>query len=544
MRRATAWQLGWPLLFLGAGLLVGDYPILSSGFRRCEGDLGDARLINYLLEHCWRWINRVPSHLELWSPPFFFPEKNVGAYSEILLGAAPPYMALRALGLEVDTAFQVWILTLGALNFATMYLLLRRCFRRERVSSAAGATLFAFSAPRLAHVGHYQLYAQYWTVLALWAVGVAGTSPSIRNRRIAIVAFFVCCACQLWASFYLGFFLLLALAIALLVALATRAGRAFVSELVRHHAPFVVAGALLGAASLWSFVSHYVVATSSTGERAFTEALTMIPEPRAWMHLAATSWIYGGLARSPLFAGITMEHEQRLGIGIVTLGVGLTGLVLGRKEPPLLIGALSAALLAIVATQWHGQTAWLAVYRFVPGGKALRAVARIVLVVVVPVVWGVARALDAVARRGVTGTIAAAALGLVVLAEQGQEVRSFDKATNRHAVAAVAAAIDSTRCDAFLLSALAPRDAEWKYHLDAMWASLESGVPTINGHSAWFPPGYYPLMFSMIQRPEDNERVGRALDSWVRTKHLVLDRLCWVRMEVPDTITYGTPVWR
>ena len=43
----TAWLIG---------LLVAFYPMLLSGFALVPGDLGDARLINFVLEHDWRWL--------------------------------------------------------------------------------------------------------------------------------------------------------------------------------------------------------------------------------------------------------------------------------------------------------------------------------------------------------------------------------------------------------------------------------------------------------------------------------------------------------
>src|SRR5438034_10739177 len=103
--------LGW-----ASGLLLAFYPVLLTGFARIPGDHGDGRLINYLLEHGWRWLCREPLHRQLWDLPIFYPTPNTGAYSDILISAGPLYWPWRALGLAPETAFQLWMLAVASLN--------------------------------------------------------------------------------------------------------------------------------------------------------------------------------------------------------------------------------------------------------------------------------------------------------------------------------------------------------------------------------------------------------------------------------------------
>src|ERR1700678_2044596 len=77
------------------GVLMVHCPMILSGFWRIQTDLGDTRLINYLLEHGYRWATQRPGHLEFWNPPFFYPEKNAAAYSDVLLTVGPPYWFCR-----------------------------------------------------------------------------------------------------------------------------------------------------------------------------------------------------------------------------------------------------------------------------------------------------------------------------------------------------------------------------------------------------------------------------------------------------------------
>ena len=67
------------------GVVMAHYPMIFSGFRRIQTDLGDTRLIHYLLEHGYLWVRRVPGHLDFWSPPFFYPAQKCGG----VFGRAP-----------------------------------------------------------------------------------------------------------------------------------------------------------------------------------------------------------------------------------------------------------------------------------------------------------------------------------------------------------------------------------------------------------------------------------------------------------------------
>src|SRR5437763_11031164 len=154
-----------PLALWLCGLLLAFYPVLLSGFDRVSGDRGDARLLNYLLEHSYRWLLRQPPHRDLWGPPFFHPEPNVGAYSDILLSAAPLYWPWRALGLAPEAAFQLCLVALVSLNYLALFLFARRCLGFPPAVAAFGAFLFAFGSPRLVHTVHLQLQAHFWTVL-------------------------------------------------------------------------------------------------------------------------------------------------------------------------------------------------------------------------------------------------------------------------------------------------------------------------------------------------------------------------------------------
>src|SRR5438067_1232836 len=154
---------------LAAGLWVAFRPTLESGFARMQTDPGDTLLNHYLLEHSWQWLTRPDYCGSLGSPPFFHPQPGVLAYSENLLGTAPLYWALR-LACEPPLAFQLWMMLVGALTFASLAWVLRRLGVGHWLC-AAGGFAFAFGLPRTNQLNHQQLWPHLFAplaVLALW----------------------------------------------------------------------------------------------------------------------------------------------------------------------------------------------------------------------------------------------------------------------------------------------------------------------------------------------------------------------------------------
>jgi hypothetical protein len=64
--------------------------------------------------------------------------------------------------------------------------------------------------------------------------------------------------------------------------------------------------------------------------------------------------------------------------------------------------------------------------------------------------------------------------------------------------------------------------------MDAMWAELDLGMPTINGYSGMCPPGWLPLYDSRVSREADIERLGPALFKWAWLHGLRSGEICWV----------------
>ena len=556
MEQRGGWAIG-SFVALGAwiaGMLLQFHPIILSGLSRMQSDWGDTRLNNYILEHGYRWLVGMPGHERFWSPPVFFPAPNTAAYSDVLLGVAPLYWLWRLIGLQPDTAFQLWLLTLGTLNFLSALLLFSRGFRCRPIASAVGALLLSFAAVRTAQVMHAQLIAHFYLVLAILALlQIFEPVPEIRagvaivERRTAwVLALALACVAQVYSSFYYGWYLCFAMLLGAIWAVAMPGTRRRFLTTVRANLRAMLVATLGAALLLAPLANHYLQAEHQVGTRKFIVVETMLPRLQSWAYQGPDSWLYGWLATHDAFHYLPMEHEQRLGLGLATVVCAASGLWMGRRRRAVQFAVLIPVTMAILATQWPGGFApWRAIYLFVPGAAALRAVSRIGVALVLPAALGVALLADAIIRprrippsRAATSlrrrdlrtrALLATLLIAVVVAEQVQQPEWYDKNAGRARVARVANGIGAD-CGAFLYTPTGGSDDPWHYHTDAMWASMLRSVPTLNGYSGNQPPNW-AFYDNRVPTQGLDSVVTASVSRWAAQWHMDPARICRVRME-------------
>jgi hypothetical protein len=485
-----------PVGLLLCGLLLAFYPVLLSGFSHVSGDLGDARLLNYLLEHGYRWLLRQPLHRDLWSPPFFYPEQNVAAYSDILLSAGPFYWPWRLAGCSPETAYQLCLFTLVTLNYLSFYLLAARCLHLPPLPAALAAFLFAFASPRLVHMVHLQLNVHFYTVASVYALyRLLSDNQEGRPARARwwIAAFFLGLVGQFYGSFYLGWFLGVTLAVCLAWALPFRDYRQRLWGVVRSHPWSVCVWGLLAGLALADLARHYLQAARSAGYHDPDLLQWGIPYLTSWWSRGDRSWFnatdglvaLGVLEKNPWPTG-----EHALGLGPITYALVFVGLYqLRRHRLVLVLAGAALTLFVCVSSVAPGVSLWRYLGPYVPAANALRALCRVALVFLIPAALCAAWAVKQLAERRPR---LALLLVLLSMLEQGRTLSAFDRAEHRRYVNRLVAQIPPG-ARAFLAVPTRPQEPYKLYyerHLDAMWASLETGVPTVNGYSGKVPAGW------------------------------------------------------
>ncbi|WP_317900065.1 hypothetical protein [Aurantibacillus circumpalustris] len=192
------------LIGLIFGLLFFCINITSSDFSKVPGDLGDARFNNYILEHAHLFFTGKIS--EFWNAPFIYPEKNIIAYSDNLLGSAPFYSLFRLAGKNTQDSFQYWFILMTLLNYLSCYILLFYLFRNP-YSAALGALIFAFSIALQSQIVHAQLFPRFAIPLCILAAVVYLKNLNPFYFLLSLIALIY----QFYCGMYMGFLLFITL---------------------------------------------------------------------------------------------------------------------------------------------------------------------------------------------------------------------------------------------------------------------------------------------------------------------------------------------
>lgn len=500
-RNGSSRDAWFPWVACALGLAMMYWPTFSSGFAFIQTDTGDSRLVNFILEHSWRWVT---GHASFWDPPIFYPAKGVTAWCENLVGVAPIYWLWRALGFAHDTSFQLWAPSVSALNFFAAYRMLRGPAGRSRVSSGAGAWLFAFAALRVNQLCHHQMLGVFWTAWAVHALLRLQERPGWRWA----VALGLAIAGQLFAGIYLGWFLVFGLCVYAAVSVAEPTG------VLRWGMGRWYAGA--GATAAFAFFHFYARYREAGQLFGFWKTSDLyIPHWRAWFDLGGGSWFYAWTAQD-----IGGAVEYRLGLGFLTLALCVAGLWLHRPARSLLV---AWGVLVAVAT-WG----WLPVFTYFPGANGIRTASRVGELTVLVAAFGLSYVVDLVKLRAKSYVPGLFVLLAAVALEQGTTTGRYSKEVDRQDIERIASQLRWGDCGAFLFSPLAPASIPDKYQLDAMWAALETGVPTLNGYSGHTPPGW-DLGVPYLDFDDEEEDTRAHLEGWATQTGLDPQRICLIR---------------
>lgn len=528
-----------PILFFAVGIYFCVILPFGPGFTNVLGDLGDARLNNYILEHFHRWLTGADA--SYWSAPFFYPFPYTIAFSENLLGSAPIYTLFRIAGWSEALAFQGWFIVGYALNFIASAWVLSR-LGVNPVSVGAGAFLFTFSLPILAQENHAQLLYRCFVPIAchyLWGVY---RSPRLSNLMIFLGAIIA----QFYFCIYIGFFLtILSLALTLSI-LLMESRRGSLKTLIvgfREGIPgdwlnfsglqkALFTTCLLALLIGFVFLLHpyYLVSRIYGFARSWHEVALFLPRPESFL-VADRSGLWSFLGDG--FSSIPRRDEQQLFPGGAVAFLLILALVVrfrtAMHEPKFpVLSLLAAGALFILVLDVND----FSLYRFVydlPGFNAIRAVARLEMVLVWPIAIYSAWVLDSLIEHpGKYGLIARFASLLLVSLMVAESI-FYDHVTYSIVVSEARLEelknrIDSQETDSpVLFLAGIPEEDTWMTEIDAMIVARDLGWATFNGYTGNTPPDYEPA--------QTCKKLRRRIQSYMAFKGINEDQFLFDLMD-------------
>jgi hypothetical protein len=531
-RRLPGRRLAVDGLYIFAVWLVGAAVYFrdqwSSGFRLLMGNDGDTRLAAYLCEHWFQVIHGQASWL---NPQFFDPTTGVLGWSDTFFLYQIFYAPLRWLGCDPFLALQITVILLSLVGFATFVYVVRLGFRTPLPAALVCGLIFIFSNALWIHEAQAQFSAIYFVpavlLLGLLAWRAAGAGRRLRAAVLAGTAG-VLWGLLFYTGYYVAWFSTLAMLVGVIFLLMMGG-----SGLIRRGAHEVRTGWTWMACGLAGLVLGLVpVARTYLPARhhlQYSQVMHFAGQVRDVVNVGSGNLVWSHLLRSVLM-GRWRIYEVSYGLTPLVIALALGGavttgwLLWSRRRARPGVARLAVALtatavvLAFLPIKTRFGSPWAAVWH-IPGASAIRAIDRIEMVTGTVAVFAIAAAASELAvllatwqRPRVWQTSA-----LVLLALAAVEQVNVNSISDLNRVTQVtlirSAEAPPTGCRTFFVVDSRARLAYFEYQLDAMLVSQKFSVPTINGYTGFFPPGWGLL-------DPSQPTYGAYVSAWVRAHDL------------------------
>ena len=445
---------------------------------------------------------------DLWNPPFFYPEKNVLAYSDHLIGLGILFLPLRILsdspGLLANTILFLAFLLTGL----TTYLWLKDLLADDW-ASAAGAIGFSFAGWRMIQLSHPQLL--FIPFLPLFLLIYRRTDSDRTSYWLlwsasALLALQTLCT----PSLAIYFIPLVAMWTLLRGLLSRRAG-------FEHWGKQALLFSLPIGVNLPLAFRYWGTAEGTSFSRSVAEVRSFSAQWIDWISAPRAHWLYSDVL------DFTHGMERELFPGFIPAAVLVTGgvslLFCAGSQKRNFSGFLLVALIALWASGGPSEKGGFTllrlpydlIYNLVPGGDQVRVPARFVLLAglfLAPVyTLGWARIFQVIRGRWGNGRRAGAAcvcLVAVALLESLPGV-AFYETVSRSAATEMALSSKNIEVKGAIFLPIPPVKRAYE-EIDRMWLARRNGFPLFNGYSGHFPRVYVNLAELQEQPVSANTR--------------------------------------
>ncbi|SRR5579859_1181605 len=508
---------------------------IGDGFNYLFSDRYDGFIEISLLEH---WFNVFRGYSHPFVTNYFYPEPNTLGYNDGYFLYGLIYSVPRSLGADAFLSSELVNVVVRGIGYFGLYAALRRMAGLSRPWSMFGGVLFTISNGIFIHAVHQQLLSvSFVPVLAVLAWEMVAALK--QNRRLRGIAYGAACvalyAALLMTAFYIAwffaYFTLFFLAAWLLV--SPWNAKLEIAGVIRRHVPIIILFGLLMAAGLYPFLALYGPKADETGMHGLWAMALFSPSVFDLVHVGDGNLIFGR-------ADIALHHriapeaqmftEHTTGFPLAILAVFLCAAVWScrhRKDVPLALPVTLATLVSWVLLMHFGSFAlYPFVYDYIPGGKAIRVIARYQLFVAAPVTALAVCFLARTAKAWPKWLLAA--LCLFLLAEEVNTapilrinreywVARFDRL-----------APPPAECRSFFVARVDLKqgyiggriEAIYLHSVDAMLIAELNHLPTVNGY-ATFQPRDYALF--LTEEPDYLKRIKAYRDRQKLTGFCAVD---------------------
>ncbi len=365
-----------PTVFFLIGISFFCLRVLGFNFEFLPGDAGDARFINFLMEHGYQWISGNVD--DFWNAQFMFPFEDSIAFSDNMLGSMPIYSFFRVFGVQPETAFQLWWITVCSLNYWCAYIVLKKWFGRTDLA-IAGALIFAFSIFQQGQMNYLQMSVRFMIPIVIYAA-----MKLVQTGKPKYFAFYALgIIYQLYCAMYLGMFLLyFSFGFMVLYVLFTKQYLFFLPLFKKEN--LIKTGAVLAVAitfGMWLIIPYSKMAAFA-GVPLYPDVVPYLPTVSTALNSHEAGWLMGNV--EPSFHKIESFWLHRNFPGfLLLLALLATPFILFEKwfrkanfSKELMAVALSALIIVLLYLRTEdGFSLYKAVFKL-PGMASIRVLNR------------------------------------------------------------------------------------------------------------------------------------------------------------------------
>lgn len=440
-------------LFFILGVTVFFYPVLYDT-SIMPGDLIDVRFIHYILEHGFLFLNGDSLHSSFWNMPLLYPTTNTLAFSDVMLGGMLFYIPLRYI-FNPQTSLQIVVIIFSFLNFYSFYLLARNIFKFNNILSSLGAFLFAFSLARYNQIYHIQLLTQFFSVFGLYFI--FKNNAKIRDFIISAIFF----AVQFYTSFYYIWMTVFSLFVLFLIMFLKKDTREIIFNFLKNKKAEIICFAVTFLILISPLLYHYLQVD-------YRFELKHKHLFNLFSPFVSFSFLDYFILK-PDYNYFDIEAITGIGFFITLISaIGWFKLKKYKLQTFLFIFILSISFYIVPIYDF--------IFKYVPGGLAIRAGARIIFILLFPLIFFILNYLKNIKNKTAFFVI----LILIIFESLPLPIR-FEWTKKDHIKRMEKYEIPKN-CKSFYLKTN-EKDYKKKAYieLDAMWLSNKVKKPTLNG---------------------------------------------------------------
>ena len=471
------------------------------------GDPFDSRLQIVLHEHWWRWFNGL---VEFRDTEFFYPFDKALGYSDAFLTQGIVYSFFRFIGFEMASSWSITtigLLLIGNLGWAFIAHKFVKSFVLQilTVLTMVSSLSFVYYFTLNPNIMGYS----YISWIALLVNNISQEKDKlVKNRKISIfITLFLIYALSCW---YAAFFIGLVLTSRLLLEFVFNRKNINFSQseysfksIVRQY----FYQAPLQLFLIWLFVYIYI----SVANDPLRSTAELVENSPRISYLANGSNVDGTKLSGAFFRhlylnlGLDFDKEYGIGIGLLTSIFGLLSLgYVIYKRLFSISQYLWICAIFFVYLYFHIWPNQVSIHKFlfesIPGFDSIRYPARYVILIGFSASLLIFFILDQILKDSSfkRRTLIFLVGSLIVVDQYRSPYKGWDSDSLVNLELMKQKQDIVTNCDYFYYDF---PGGWWNEQIEAMMFSIQIGVPTVNGYSGAFPPGYPIESFNSTSEP-------------------------------------------